>query len=219
MTIVIGLTGNIATGKSTVTRMLADLGAHVIDADQVAHEVIAPGGAAYQAVLEAFGPDIVREDGTIDRRKLASIVFADPAQLARLEAIVHPAVYDRIREEIRRIEAQTAPDAPEPVVVIEAIKLLEAGMSLSLCDQVWVVTARPEQQLRRLLEQRGMTEEEARRRMASQSPQEMKVQHADVVIDNSGSLERTAAQVRAAWEAHIASRRGRHAGASGRGEA
>ncbi|HEY63165.1 MAG TPA: dephospho-CoA kinase [Caldilineae bacterium] len=203
MAIVIGLTGNIGTGKSTVLRMLAELGAHTIDADQVAHEAIAPGGAAYRGVIEAFGPDILREDGSVDRRKLAEIVFSDPAKLARLEAIVHPAVYTLLKRRIACIEARVDPDGPEPVIVIEAIKLLEAGLSRSLCDQVWVVTAPLERQLDRLMRGRGVTKEEALRRLASQSPQEEKVRQADVVIDNSGSLERTAAQVRKAWETHV----------------
>ena len=207
MTIVIGLTGNIATGKSTVARMLAELGAHVIDADKVAHQAMAPDGPAYRAVLDAFGADLAREDGTIDRRRLAEIVFNDPAALARLEAIVHPAVYDLIRQELARIEAGTQPGEPEPVVVVEAIKLLESGLVLSLCDQVWVVTASPERQLQRLWEQRGMMEDEARRRMAAQSSQEAKVQRADVVIHNDGALEDTAAQVRAAWRTFVESRR------------
>ncbi len=207
MTIVIGLTGNIATGKSTVTRLLAGLGAHVIDADQVAHRAIAPDGPAYRAVLEAFGGDLAREDGTIDRQRLAEIVFADPAALAKLEAIVHPAVFELIREEIRRVTAAADPEGPQPVVVIEAIKLLEAGLSVTLCDQIWVVTASPEQQVQRLAQQRGMSEAEARRRMAAQSPQAEKVRHADVVIDNSGPLEDTVVQVQAAWAAYVEPRR------------
>ncbi|MCD6289510.1 MAG: dephospho-CoA kinase [Anaerolineae bacterium] len=205
--IVIGLTGNIATGKSTVARMLAELGAHVIDADKVAHQAMAPGGPAYQAVLDAFGADLAREDGTIDRGRLAEIVFNNPAALKRLEAIVHPAVYELIRQELEHIEAETPPGKAEPVVVIEAIKLLESGLVLSLCDQVWVVTASPERQLQRLWEQRGMSEEEARRRMAAQSPQEVKVRQADVVIRNDGALEETVSQVRAAWQAFVESRR------------
>ncbi len=212
MTLVIGLTGNIGTGKSTVLRMLADLGAHTIDADEVAHQAIAPGGPAYQAVLETFGPDIVREDGTIDRRRLADIVFSDPAALARLEAIVHPAVYQLVRQAIRRIEAEADPDGPEPVVVIEAIKLLESGTLLPLCDQIWVVTTSPEQQVQRLVSQRGISEAEARRRMAAQSPQAEKVKRADVVIDNSGTLADTAAQVRTAWATHVEPRRQRGTG-------
>ena len=209
MTIVIGLTGNIATGKSTVAALLAELGAHVIDADRVAHRAMAPGGPAYQAVLDAFGTDLVRPDGSIDRRRLGQIVFGDPAALARLEAIVHPAVFDLVRAEIERIAANWQGDEPEPVVVIEAIKLLEAGMSVTLCDQVWVVTAPPAQQLRRLVKQRGLSEAEARQRMAVQGAQEEKARRADVVIDNGGSLDEVRAQVRAAWQSQIEPRRRR----------
>ncbi|MCS7219830.1 MAG: dephospho-CoA kinase [Anaerolineae bacterium] len=207
MTIVIGLTGNIATGKSTVARLLAEWGAYVIDADQIAHQAIAPDGPAYRAVLEAFGDDLVREDGTVDRQRLAEIVFADPAALARLEAIVHPAVFELIREEIRRVTAAADPNGPQPVIVIEAIKLLEAGLSVTLCDQVWVVTASPEQQVQRLAQRRGMTEREALQRMAAQSPQAEKIRYADVVINNSGQWEDTAAQVRAAWATFVEPRR------------
>jgi len=209
VTIVIGLTGNIATGKSTVAALLAELGAHVIDADRVAHRAMAPGGPAYQAVLDAFGTDLVRPDGSIDRRRLGQIVFGDPAALARLEAIVHPAVFDLVRAEIERIAANWQGDEPEPVVVIEAIKLLEAGMSVTLCDQVWVVTAPPTQQLRRLVKQRGLSEAEARQRMAVQGAQEEKARRADVVIDNGGSLDEVRAQVRAAWQSQIEPRRRR----------
>jgi len=209
VTIVIGLTGNIATGKSTVAALLAELGAHVIDADRVAHRAMAPGGPAYQAVLDAFGTDLVRLDGSIDRRRLGQIVFGDPAALARLEAIVHPAVFDLVRAEIERIAANWQGDEPEPVVVIEAIKLLEAGMSVTLCDQIWVVTAPPAQQLRRLVKQRGLSEAEARQRMAVQGAQEEKARRADVVIDNGGSLDEVRAQVRAAWQSQIEPRRRR----------
>ncbi len=189
---VIGLTGNIGTGKSTVTRMLADLGATVIDADALAHEVIAPGTPGWQQVVDAFGPEVVAADGTIDRARLAAIVFSDPAALARLEAIVHPLV---IQEADRRIRA-----IGRGVVVIEAIKLIESGMVRD-CDALWVVTARPEQQLERLVRERGMSAAEVQRRMAAQPPQSEKVALADVVIDNSGTPEETRAQVEAAWRA------------------
>lgn len=188
---VIGLTGNIGTGKSTVTRMLADLGATVIDADKLAHEVIAPGTPGWQQVVEAFGQEIVAADGTIDRARLAAIVFSDPAALARLEAIIHPLV---IQETDRRIRA-----IGRGVVVIEAIKLIESGMHRD-CDALWVVTARPEQQLERLVRQRGMSAAEVQRRMAAQPPQAEKIALADVVIDNSGTPEETRAQVEAAWK-------------------
>lgn len=212
MTIVIGLTGNIATGKSTVTQILSRLGAHVIDADKVAHRAMAPGGPAYEPVIQAFGRGIVSPDGTIDRQRLGQIVFSDGQALRRLEAIVHPAVFELIKGELRKIESDAASGA-EPVVVIEAIKLLESGLVRSLCDQIWVVTARPEQQIERLATSRGYSESEAKARMAAQSSQEEKVRQADVVIDNSGSLEDTERQVRAAWEQHIEPhRRGRGAG-------
>lgn len=188
---VIGLTGNIGTGKSTVRQMLADLGAVVIDADQLAHEVIAPGTPGWQRVVDAFGPEIVAADGTIDRARLAAIVFSDPAALARLEAIIHPLV---IQETDRRIRA-----IGHGVVVIEAIKLIESGMHRD-CDALWVVIARPEQQVERLMRQRGMSAAEVRRRMAAQPPQSEKAALADVVIDNSGTLEETRAQVEAAWK-------------------
>ena len=191
MTIIIGLTGNIGTGKSTVLQMLAELGAEIIDADKLAHEVIAPDGPAYAAVVEAFGQEILGADGQIDRGKLGDIVFRDPEALARLEALVHPAVLARTRELIEQAEAE--------VIVIEAIKLLESGLARQLCDAVWVVTCRPEQQLARVMAQRGLTETQARLRMEAQPPQEEKIAQADVVIDNSGTIEETRKQVRAAW--------------------
>jgi dephospho-CoA kinase len=196
---VIGLTGNIGTGKSTVTRMLADLGATVIDADTLAHKVIAPGTPGWQQVVDAFGPEVVAADGTIDRARLAAIVFSDPAALARLEAIIHPLV---IQEADRRIRA-----LGRGVVVIEAIKLIESGMYRD-CDALWVVTARPEQQLERLVRERGMSAAEVQRRMAAQPPQSEKVALADVVIDNSGTPEETRAQVEAAFNALLGQRKG-----------
>ncbi len=187
----IGLTGNIATGKSTVLAYLQDRGAAVLDADKLAHAAMAPGGPAYEGVVAAFGPAIVGPSGVIDRKALGAIVFAEAAQLARLEAIVHPAVF---------VLAQQALDATDaPVVVIEAIKLLESGRLLRLCDEVWVVVADEATQIRRLMESRGMDDTEARRRMAAQSPQAEKVKQADRVIDNSGSPAELYAQLDAIW--------------------
>ena len=188
---IIGLTGNIGVGKTTVLQMLARRGAHIIDADKVAHQVMAPGGRAYEEVMAAFGRDILNEQGEIDRAKLGRIVFSDQHKLAQLERIVHPAVYAAVLDEIEQTDAE--------VIVIEAIKLLESGMTLGLCDQVWVVTAPVEAQIERLMRDRNMSREEAERRMAVQSPQAFKVGQADVVIDNSGSLEDLEAQVEAAW--------------------
>ena len=188
---IIGLTGNIGVGKTTVLQMLARRGAHIIDADKVAHQVMAPGGRAYEEVMTAFGRDILNEQGEIDRAKLGRIVFSDQHKLAQLERIVHPAVYAAVLDEIEQTDAE--------VIVIEAIKLLESGMTLGLCDQVWVVTAPVEAQIERLMRDRNMSREEAERRMAVQSPQAFKVGQADVVIDNSGGLEDLEAQVEAAW--------------------
>jgi len=169
----IGLTGNIATGKSVVARMLAELGAHVIDADRVAHEVMTPGGPAYDAVASTFGPAILAPDGSIDRGELGAIVFRDPNALQRLETAVHPAT---IAEVTRRIT-----EASEPVVVVEAIKLIEAGMHRGY-DALWVVT-----------------------RVDSQPPQEEKVAVADLVITNDGDLDALREKVQAAWSESRAS--------------
>jgi len=187
----IGLTGNIGTGKSTVLRMLEQLGARVIDADRLAHEVMEPDTPVWRDVVESFGPGVVAADGRIDRAALARIVFDDPVALQRLEAIVHPAVGARI--------AQALAEATEPVVVIEAIKLIEAGLH-ERADAVWIVTCRSEQQVQRLTEGRGFSEEEVRRRMEVQPPIEPKLPLADVVIDNSGTVEKTWQQVLAAWQ-------------------
>jgi len=187
----IGLTGNIATGKSALARMLAGLGAAVIDADQVAHEVMEPGGAAYAAVVDAFGPEILNPGGTIDRRRLGDIVFRDPAALARLEAAVHPAV---LLEVDRRIAAAEA-----AVVVVEAIKLIEAGMHRAY-DVLWVVTAPRSVQIERLVRERGMTCDEAALRVDAQPPQEEKAALADRVLVNDGTLAQLRARVEAAWE-------------------
>ncbi|HID34903.1 MAG TPA: dephospho-CoA kinase [Anaerolineae bacterium] len=197
--IVIGLTGNIGVGKSAVLTMLQALGARIVDADKVAHEVIAPGNSAYDAVVTAFGDCILNPDGTIDRAKLADIVFTDHDQLRRLERIIHPAVEQRI--------SQIVDEASEPVVAIEAIKLLESRLR-HLCDTIWVVTASRETQLNRLVRQKGLDQEEALRRMAAQSPQSHKVREADVVINNDGDIDQLQAQVKAAWDALMAPGKG-----------
>lgn len=188
---IIGLTGGIATGKSTVRRMLERLGAETIDADRIAHAVIEPGGPAYQAVVEAFGPEILRPDGTIDRQKLGAIVFRDREALKRLEALTHPAIGAEIN---RRLAASNA-----EVVVIEAIKLIESGMH-TRGDALWIVTAPREEQIRRLMRDRGLSRAEAEQRIDAQSPIEPKLPLADVVIRNDGSLEDLWEQVKAAWE-------------------
>lgn len=220
----IGLTGNIACGKSTVLALLREHGAHVIDADQVTRELQQPGQPVYEQIVSTFGEAmLVAPGGPIDRPRLGALVFSDPAALRMLEQIVHPAVRERImawleevKEEGRRKKAEGGKQQEEvkpahpssfifhpfDVAVIDAIKLLEGGWK-AVVDAVWVVTCSPEQQLARLMRTRGMSEAEARMRIAAQPPQADKVAQADVVIDNSGTLEATRAQVDAAWRAIV----------------
>ena len=187
---VIGLTGNIACGKSVVTRMLSDLGAEIVDLDKTAHEVMRPGTDVHKRVVEEFGSTILADSGEIDRQKLGSIVFSDPQALVKLDLIVHPAVIQRTDELIAQSHARA--------VVLEAIKLIEAGLD-SRCDSIWVVTCRKEQQLARLQTERGLTREQALTRVEAQASPEEKLRRADVVIDNSRSIENTHEQVVAAW--------------------
>jgi dephospho-CoA kinase len=187
---VIGLTGNIATGKSVVRRMLEHLGAYGIDADALGHRAISMGAPAYQPVLDTFGKWILSQDGEIDRAKLGRIVFADPDALARLEAIVHPHVIQAVDLLTRRSQ--------QKVIVIEAIKLLETSLRTK-CDSVWVTFAPENVQIARLVEKRAMDEKTARQRVAAQPPQEGKVGAADVIIRNDGSFDDTWQSVTAAW--------------------
>lgn len=196
--LLIGLTGNISTGKSTVARMLAEMGAEVIDADRVAHEVMRAGTPAHACIVEAFGPQVLAPGGEIDRARLGAIVFADPGSLARLESIVHPATLAVIDHRITATAAQ--------VVVVEAIKLIEAGMA-DACASVWVTTCRQEQQVARIVQGRGSSQAEAEQRVRAQPPQGEKIARADVVVDTSGSLAWTRAQVQAAWDRVVRARR------------
>src|SRR5512141_2921346 len=188
----IGLTGNIATGKSTVARMLSDLGATVIDADALVHDLQRSGTPTYDAIVAAFGRSILDRAGEIDRKALGAIVFANSDRLRVLESILHPAV---AIESQRRIAA-----ASTHVVVYEAIKLIEAGRA-EMCDALWVVTARSEVQLQRLMRDRHMSEDEARQCVEGQPPHSEKIKSATVVIDNSGTREDTRQQVAAAFRA------------------
>lgn len=196
----IGLTGNIATGKSSVANMLRHLGAQIIDADKIAHEVMRAGTPVWQQIVKTFGEEILAPDGEINRAKLGQIVFADPQALARLERIVHPAVIAEVDRRIAQIATETAQesDAP-PVIVVEAIKLIEAGMHRDY-DALWVVTCPPEEQKARLMRERNLSEAEADLRIRAQPPAAAKIALADVVIENSGSLEDTRHQVIAAWK-------------------
>lgn len=193
--LVVGLTGNIACGKSTVLRRLTELGAGVIDADVVTREIQRRGQAGFDATVALFGPEVVGPDGELDRRAIGNRVFADPAALARLEAAIHPLVRAAIA---RRLAAM-----PEPVIVIDAIKLLESPL-VSYCREIWVVTCTPAQQVARLTASRGLSEAEAWLRVQAQPPQAEKVARASVVLDNSGALDATLRQVDAAWAQLVA---------------
>lgn len=195
----IGLTGNIGCGKSTVSRMLAARGAAIRDADEVTRMVMRPGQPAYTAIVATFGPDILGLAGAIDRPALGRIVFADAAELRRLEAIVHPATRAAIEEWLAEQEQDAIARNERSLAVVDAIKLIENGYP-RICDTVWVVICDEREQLRRLVEERGMPVADARQRIAAQPPQAAKVAAANVVIDNSGSLEATRLQVQAALE-------------------
>jgi dephospho-CoA kinase len=187
----VGLTGGIGAGKSEVSRRLVSYGAVLVDADRIAREVVEPGTAGLAAVVEAFGPEILDAEGALDRPKLGSIVFADPERLATLNDIVHPLVGARSRE----LEQAAGPDD----VVVHDVPLLTENNLQSLYDLVIVVDASPETQLDRLVRLRGMTESEARSRMAAQATREQRLAVADLVIDNDGPLEKLEPQVREVW--------------------
>jgi dephospho-CoA kinase len=188
----IGLTGNIGCGKSAVAGMLAELGAEVIDADRLVHQLMDPSGPSWQAIVQRFGGGILQPDGSIDRRALGEMVFRDPVALADLEAILHPAVRRLVEERIAASDSR--------VVVIEAIKLIESGWHQRV-DSVWVVACPREQQIDRIMRTRGFSRPEGELRVDAQPPAEEKLRYAGVVIDNSGTIESTRRQVEAAWGA------------------
>lgn len=188
---VIGLTGNIATGKSTVVRMLQELGAEAIDGDALVHELMGPGSPLADQIREEFGPQTINEDGSINRPELGKVVFSDPDKLKALEAITWPPVLAAKREAI---------DTPGPdVLILDAIKLWESGMADD-CDEVWVVSADREQQIDRIVWRNSVDRREAERRIDAQPPQSEKIARADVVIDNSGTLDETREQVHREWQ-------------------
>ena len=191
---IIGLTGNIGTGKSVVRRMLEHMGAYGIDADALSHRAIAKGSPGFQPVVEAFGRWVIGGDGEIDRNKLGRVVFSDPQALAQLEAIIHPLVLQGMNWLIKR--------ASQPVIVVEAIKLLEASLSKT-CDSVWVTYTPTDVQMQRLTRNRKMSEAEARQRISGQPAQEEKIAAADIIIRNDGSFEQTWKLVNEAWNKSV----------------
>jgi dephospho-CoA kinase len=187
---VIGLTGNIAVGKSVVRQMLQHLGAYTVDADGLTHRAMAPGAPAYKPIIDTFGQFILDADKNINRAMLGQIVFSNPEALAKLEAIVHPVIGQAVGTLIAR--------STQPIAVVEAIKLVEGDLGKAV-DEIWVVDAPPEQQYRRLVGPRKMSEAEAKQRILAQGPQADKLAKATVVIKNDGNVEETWKQVQAAY--------------------
>lgn len=188
---VIGLTGNIATGKSVVRRMLEHLGAYTIDADSLTHRAYAKGAPGYQPVIDKFGKWLLNREGEIDRKKLGNLVFSDAEAMKQLEDIVHPLVRQATEMLIKR--------ASQQVVVIEAIKLLEGDLRKT-CDSIWVTNAPEVIQVERLMRKRGFTREQAQERVHAQSPQSAKVNMANIVVTNTGSYDDLWKQVSEAWK-------------------
>ena len=198
--IVIGLTGGIGTGKSEVARRLQERGAVVINADQVGHEAYTPHSETWQAVVKAFGEQILQESGEIDRRKLGGIVFADPQQLARLNGIMHPRMAGIVRARLEGLR-----ESGTPVAVVEAAVLFEAGWD-SLVDEVWTTDSPVEAVVHRLQARNGLDAEEARKRIAAQMSAAERAARATVVIANSGDLATLESTIKELWEHRVEGR-------------
>jgi len=191
---VIGLTGGIGSGKSTVSQFLAELGAVILNADEVGHEAFKPDTEVWRQLIAAFGRRIVTPDGNIDRKKLGNIVFGNPESLSRLNQIMHPPMYDIVKDQLEEYRRQGV-----DVVVLEAPLLLEAGWT-SLVDEVWVTTAPEATALKRLEERSGMSQAESLTRIRSQISSEERRRHADVVINTDCDLDELKARVRELWQ-------------------
>jgi dephospho-CoA kinase len=191
--VVIGLTGGILSGKSTVSGMLSAKGAVVIDADKIGHASYKPQTKTWHELVHAFGERILSPNGDIDRQKLGEIVFADPQALAQLNTIVHPRMHEMMREEIQRLRGEGV-----AVVVLEAAVLIEANWK-DLVDEVWVTTAPEETVIKRLQDRGGLSQEQARARIRSQLPAEERAKHADIVIDTNCQLSEVKARVDDLW--------------------
>lgn len=191
--VVIGLTGGIASGKSTVSQYLRELGAPVIDADAIVHELQQPGTPVTAAIAREFGPGVIRPDGSLDRAALGAIIFADASRRKALEAIVHPAVRERMWSEVERYRAEG-----RPAVILDVPLLIESKIHRTV-DRVWVVYIDRELQMERLIDRDGLTPEQAGQRISAQMSLDEKRQYADLIIDNRGTREQTRSQVEQAW--------------------
>lgn len=192
---IIGLTGNIGSGKSTVSRRLAELGAEVIDTDALAREVVAPGTAGLEMIIREFGPGILDEKGELDRAGMAAVVFDDPGARARLEGIIHPEIHRRVADLISEYRGG---QGKTPALVVEVPLLIESGWN-NMMDETWMVTVDPEVQIKRVMARNDLSREDVIKRIQAQMPQEEKCRYADRIIDNGGPIERTLAQVDTIW--------------------
>jgi dephospho-CoA kinase len=190
----VGLTGGIATGKSTAGAMFVELGCHLIDSDRITHELLQPGQAVHTAVVQEFGKDILAADGSIDRRILGNLVFSDPKARAMLNSLVHPAVIQRQQQWLQEVEAED----PQGIAIVDAALMIEVGTYKNY-DKLVVVTCRPEIQKQRLRARSTLSEEQIEARIRSQMPMEEKAKYADFVIDSSGPIAETREQVRAIY--------------------
>jgi len=191
----VGLTGGLASGKSTVGRLLQDMGCLLIEDDKLGHQVMEPGGEAYMVIVADFGTDFVNPDGTLNRRRLGSIVFSNPERLAKLNALIHPPVHAR---EKALVDAY-ARDHPDGIAVTEAAILIETG-SYKDYDRLIVAVCQPEQQIERSMARDQLTRQEVLDRLSRQMPLKEKAKYADFVIDTSGTKENTLQQTRAVYE-------------------
>ena len=198
--VVIGLTGGMGTGKSEAARILQEMGAVLINADQVGHQTYAPGTEAWRAVVDSFGEEVLPAGGEVDREKLGSIVFADPEALTTLNAIMHPRIAQAVEKRIQELKSQGV-----GVIVLEAALLIEANWT-PLTDEIWVTVAPEEAAVERVYTRSGMPEEDIRARIRSQLPQAERVRHANAVIENAGDLDGLRSAVASLWETRILAR-------------
>ena len=197
---VIGLTGGIGSGKSAVTALLGELGAAVVDADKVGHQAYQPHTETWQAVVDAFGRDILQPNEEVDRRKLGAIVFSDPKELARLNSIMHPRMYTMLEVQLNEMR-----ESGVEVAVVEAAILIEAKWT-PLVDEVWVTVASEDTVVLRVQQRNNLAEEEIRRRIRSQLSNEERAEHANVVIENNAGMQELQDKVNDLWNNHVQGR-------------
>lgn len=204
MALIVGLTGGIVSGKNTVAKMFKDLGAKIVDADELGHKVILPHKPAWEKIIKLFGKDLLKEDLKIDRKKLGRIVFNNQKLLKKLNEITHPEIIKLIRKEISLVKNKTLKNRKEKILIINAALIYEAKID-NLMDKIIVVYIDKTEQIKRLVKRDNLSAEEALKRIKSQTPLKEKVKMADYVIDNSNSLDKTREQVETIWQNLVSS--------------